>query len=127
MAYFSYLSVVGIIMILWYICAIIQLILSYGTAYRLTKRGGDNGVALFGWILVMGMASFIPGLGFYLWSKYRDKSYYGQNTYGYPYPQSSGRQQFIQNPHYTGFVTKCSNCGNEYYGAPQCPVCGYRN
>ena len=43
-----------------------------GTAYRLTKNGGDNGVSLFGWMLVMGLASLIPGLGIYLWVKYKD-------------------------------------------------------
>jgi len=60
------------LMILWYIVAGVQSLLSYGTAYRLTKRGGDNGVALFGWFIVMNLASAVPGLGIYLWFKYRD-------------------------------------------------------
>ena len=59
----------GIGYILFYILYIVQLFLSYGTAYRYTKRGGDNGVALFGWFLVFALASIIPGLGIYLWSK----------------------------------------------------------
>jgi len=60
------------ILILWYVVYIVQLFLAYGTAYRLTKNGGDNGVALFGWMLLMMLASAVPGLGFYLWSKYKD-------------------------------------------------------
>ena len=50
----------------WYVFYFIQLILSYGTAYRYTKMSGDNGVALFGWFIVCGLASLIPGLGIYL-------------------------------------------------------------
>ena len=60
-------------LILWYILVGVQGMFAYGTAYRLTKRGGDNGVALFGWMLVMGFASIIPGLGIYLWYKYRQE------------------------------------------------------
>ena len=60
------------LLILWQIITVVQALLSYGTAYRLTKNGGDNGVALFGWFIAVGLASVIPGLGFYLWFKYRD-------------------------------------------------------
>ena len=60
------------ILILWYILTAVQSLLGYGTAYRLTKNGGDSGVALWGWLLVMGLAAAIPGLGIYLWKKYRD-------------------------------------------------------
>lgn len=56
---------------LWIILAMVQTLLGYGTAYRLTKAGSDNGVALFGWLLIMGLAASIPGLGIYLWRKYR--------------------------------------------------------
>ncbi len=55
----------------WYIITIVQEFLMYGTAYRLAKRGGDNGVSLFGWFFVISLASLIPGLGIYLWKKYR--------------------------------------------------------
>ncbi len=58
---------------LWRILVVIQTIFSYGTAYRLTKRGGDNGISLFGWLFVLGLASLIPGLGIYLWFKYREE------------------------------------------------------
>ncbi|MCL2827032.1 MAG: DUF2510 domain-containing protein [Eggerthellaceae bacterium] len=54
-----------------YLIFIVQLFFSYGTAYRLTKSHGDNGASLFGWFIVVGLASMVPGLGFYLWSKYR--------------------------------------------------------
>ncbi len=53
-----------ILYFLWYAITI--------TAYRLTKKGGDNGAALLGWLIVLGLASLIPGLGIYLWNKYRD-------------------------------------------------------
>lgn len=61
-----------IIMVLWYIVMIVQSLMSYGTAYRLTKNGGDNGVALVGWLILMGFASMIPGLGIYLWIRYKN-------------------------------------------------------
>ena len=59
--------------ILYYIVFIVQALLGFGTAYRLTKRGGDNGVALWGWLFAIDLASLIPGLGIYLWIRYRDK------------------------------------------------------
>lgn len=62
----------GIIVILWYITSIVQSFLAFGTAYRLTKNGGDNGVSLWGWMLVFNLAAWIPGLGIYLWFKYKD-------------------------------------------------------
>ncbi|MCL2810265.1 MAG: hypothetical protein FWD25_00025 [Clostridia bacterium] len=61
-----------ILLVLWYICSMVQVCLSYGTAYRLTKHGGDNGVSLFGWFFALNFAAMIPGLGFYLWRKYRE-------------------------------------------------------
>jgi len=54
--------------------------MAYGTAYKLAKNGGDNGVALWGWLLLMQLASVIPGLGIYLWKKYRDEDYGGGNS-----------------------------------------------
>ena len=56
---------------LW-ILIVVQSFLAYGTAYRLTKNGGDNGVALFGWFFVLSLAAMVPGLGIYLWFRYRD-------------------------------------------------------
>ena len=67
----------GFIAILWYITVIVQSFFGYGTAYRLTKRGSDNGVALFGWMLLMQLVALIPGLGIYLWKKYRDDDDHG--------------------------------------------------
>jgi hypothetical protein len=61
-----------VIFFVWNIIAVIQMFFGYGTAYRLTKRGsGDNGVALFGWLLVFALAAWVPGLGIYFWFKYR--------------------------------------------------------
>ena len=58
---------------LWTICTFVQALMGYGTAYRFTKRGGDNGVALFGWMIVFSLAAMIPGLGIWLWVKYKDE------------------------------------------------------
>ena len=61
-----------LLIIIYYITVFVQMFLAYGTAYRLTKAGGDNGVALWGWLFVMTLAAIIPGLGIYLWFKYLD-------------------------------------------------------
>ena len=58
--------------LVWYIIEIVQLFLANGTAYRFAKKGGDNGVSLFGWLIVFRLAALIPGLGFYFWYKYRE-------------------------------------------------------
>lgn len=58
--------------IVWYIIVFVQELLGMGTAYRKTKAGGDNGVALWGWLFVFSLAAAIPGLGYYFWRKYRD-------------------------------------------------------
>jgi hypothetical protein len=61
------------ILVLWKILVVIQGILSFGTAYRLTKKGGDNGLALWGWFIVFEFVSLVPGLGIYMWFKYKDE------------------------------------------------------
>ena len=61
-----------IIILLWYVCTFVQSLLGIGTAYRLTKGGGDNGVSLWGWLLLMNLAALVPGLGFALWNANRD-------------------------------------------------------
>jgi len=61
----------GFIIFLWYILYFVQLLLGYGTAYRLTRAGGDNGVALFGWMIVTALVALIPGAGIWMWYKYR--------------------------------------------------------
>jgi len=55
-------------------------VLRVRTAYRLTKNGSDNGVALFGWLIAMQLAALIPGLGFLLWKKYRDEDEFEKNS-----------------------------------------------
>ena len=60
--------------LLWQLLFLVQYIFSYGTAYRLTKKGGDNGLALFGWMLLLSLASYVPGLGIFLWFKFKKKS-----------------------------------------------------
>ena len=62
-----------VIFLLWVVCMYVQMFLGYGTAYRATKKGGDNGVALFGWLIVYGwLAAMVPGLGWYLWNKSKE-------------------------------------------------------
>ncbi|GFH41696.1 hypothetical protein Hs30E_02470 [Lactococcus hodotermopsidis] len=57
---------------IWYVLTIVQIFFALGTAYRRTKRGGDNGVALYGWMFVYALASMVPGLGIWLWLKSKD-------------------------------------------------------
>ena len=61
-----------ILFIIWYFIVMVQLFFAYGTAYRLTKKGSDNGAALFGWFIAINLASMIPGLGIYLWFRHKD-------------------------------------------------------
>jgi len=61
-----------VIFIVWNVIVFVQGILAYGTAYRKTKKGGDDGVALFGWMIVYGFAAIIPFLGYYLWKKNKE-------------------------------------------------------
>ena len=61
--------VVTIILIAWYVLMIVQEFMAYGTAYRKTKANGDNGVSLFGWMIVYGLAAIVPVLGIILWQK----------------------------------------------------------
>jgi len=56
----------------WWILYVVQGFFAFGTAYRYTKMGGDNGVALFGWFFAFSLAAAIPGLGIYLWHKSKD-------------------------------------------------------
>lgn len=57
----------SLLIALYAACFVVQYYLAFGTAYRRSKRGGDNGLALFGWLLVYWLAALVPGLGAYLW------------------------------------------------------------
>lgn len=61
-----------LILLAYYICTIVQMYLAYGTAYRKTKQNGDNGVSLFGWMIVYQLAAWVPFLGYYLWKKSKE-------------------------------------------------------
>jgi hypothetical protein len=94
-----------------YIFFIVQCFFSYGTAYRRTRAGGGDGLALYGWMVVFQLASMIPGLGIYFWRKYR---YLGEENTA-PY-----RQQPVYAPYGT-----CPHCGSPaWQGANFCPNCG---
>ncbi len=61
-----------VILFILQIIIIVQEFFAFGTAYRMAKTHGDNGVSLFGWLLVFNLAAIIPGLGIYFWLKYKD-------------------------------------------------------
>jgi len=88
----------------WSILTFVQVLMSYGPAYRRTKIGGDNGVALFGWLIVFYLAALIPGLGIYLWKKSKDwdapppSHYRGANPAPRSYGPSPGANMPGANP-----------------------------
>ena len=61
---------------------IAQGLLAYGTAYRFTKRYGDNGVASFGWMFFFGLAALVPGLGYYFWHKSKQSQFLSKYARG---------------------------------------------
>ena len=93
-------AVFGIIAIVWYVLWIVQAIMGYGTAYRKTKENGDNGVSLFGWIIVYcSLAACIPGLGIYLWNKSKKPSTHPvQQAAQYPPAQNPPAQYYQSTP-----------------------------
>ena len=62
-------TVLLVVLVIWEVICVVQAFLAYGTAYRKTKAKGDNGVSLFGWMLLYDLAALVPGLGFYLWHR----------------------------------------------------------
>ncbi|WP_417060944.1 zinc ribbon domain-containing protein, partial [Ellagibacter isourolithinifaciens] len=89
---------------------IIQAFLNYGTAYRLTSANGRNGVSLFGWWLGLSLASIIPGLGIYIWKRYR-----GEKKEESPDADRGDRPDGEQCPHCKSNLNStdifCSHCG----------------
>ena len=68
-----YYIIIAPIAIVWYILVIVQSLLGYGTAYRKAKANGDNGVSLFGWLIVYStLAALVPYLGIHLWKKSKE-------------------------------------------------------
>lgn len=95
--------ILSIILIAWYVIWIIQAYMGYGTAYRKTKANGDNGVSLFGWMIVYSsLAAMVPGLGIYLWNKSKTPAVPAQQPMQYPqaqqYPPAQQYPQYQQNP-----------------------------
>ena len=105
-----------LILIAWYVLAIIQLFLVYGTAYRYTKKGGDDGFSLFGWMLAFELASLIPGLGIYLWktSKEEDNNRQPdmQSTNSHMIQYSNTKSCPFCSKEITDGINFCSNCGS---------------
>ena len=54
-------AVLFVVYALWQLVWMVQTFFGYGTAYRLTRDRGNNGVALFGWMIVMSLAAAVPG------------------------------------------------------------------
>ncbi len=101
---------VYVLLFAWYVIIIIQSFMAYGTAYRYTKKGGDNGVSLFGWLFVLGLAAMIPGLGYYLWASSKS----GSKTQPKIEPMVKGND-----------VKNCPSCFKEINGWEKfCPHCG---
>ena len=64
---FSFGIVGTLILLAWYVLIVVQAFLGYGTAYRKAKTNGDNGLSLFGWLIVYcSLASLVPYLGIHL-------------------------------------------------------------
>lgn len=59
-----------VVFIVWAIIYILQLFLAFGTAYRCTKNGNDNGVGLFIYLLGFSFAALVPGLGLHYYIKH---------------------------------------------------------
>jgi len=70
--YYGLGTIETILLILWQIIAVVQGLMAYGTAYRKAKANGDNGVSLWGWLIVYDLAAVVPFLGYYLWKKNRE-------------------------------------------------------
>lgn len=73
-------NIIYLIYVLLLICFYIQIFLGYGTAYRYTKRGGDTGIALCGWLILFTLAALIPGLGIYFWNRSLKPSFAKKDT-----------------------------------------------
>ena len=126
---------------IWLAVVVYQACLGYGTAYRLTKMGADNGTALFGWIFVTSLAALVPGLGFYIWNKYKNidvpedkfladadgssKPATLRNSGGFFSFGNSRKKKKDQN---VSKMITCEKCGREYDSFFQaCSGCGHRD
>lgn len=61
---------ISVLLIAWAIIYALQAFLAFGTAYRCTKYGSDNGVGLFIYLIGFGFAALIPGLGLHYYIKH---------------------------------------------------------
>jgi len=109
----------SVVLFIWYAVFAVQLFLGYGTAYRLTKNGGDNGFALWGWLLVTNLAALVPGLGFYLWSRNKDTDVH----YTPSHTQTALSAVKPLNSNEGGWI--CKECGSKNaINRTYCGVCG---
>ena len=58
--------------IVYWIIVAVQGVLVFWAAYNAAKLYGDDAPDFYMRRAVYGLAAFIPGLGFWLWFKYRD-------------------------------------------------------
>ena len=127
------------IVFVWIAATIYQVFLGYGTAYRLTKEGSDNGTGLFLWLLFTSAAALVPGLGFYIWNKYKNidvpEDQFASDSGGASKTAASGRGggffKFNTKKKNTSNVSKtiiCQRCGREYDAFfKACSGCGFRD
>lgn len=62
--------IIGVVICIWFVFFVVQAILAYGTAYRCTKKGNDNGVGLFIYLIGFSFAALVPGLGLHYYIKH---------------------------------------------------------
>ena len=86
------IALVLIVGCLWCSIIMVQSFFVYDLAYRYTKQGGDNGVALMGWLSAFGLATLVPGLILYYRIKSKEPSFFLQRLSPgwYEYPQVPG-------------------------------------
>lgn len=58
------------VLFIWAFVFVIQFFLGFGTAYRCTKKGNDNGTGLFIYLIGFSFAALVPGLGLHYYIKH---------------------------------------------------------
>jgi len=56
--------------LVWLLTIVCQLIFAHWPAFKLLRHQGNKGFILFGWLVALCLASFVPGAGFFLWRRY---------------------------------------------------------
>jgi hypothetical protein len=116
---YALVSAAVVLYFIWYTITFVQIFFAYGTAYRFAKSRGDNGVSLYGWLLVFSLAAMIPGLGIYLWYKYKEDRNPTQRVYQQQYQQQY--QQPYQQPYQQQYPPTNNPGGYPYQSGQNLP------